>query len=127
MIRIKHIALAVAVAVTAAFGTAATASAASTSDTAQYTKVADLELQVQYRGDSRVCCKRGARDWWSTYRQCRRSGGYVTGNRACRDGRVGYQDQRVCCKRGRADWWSTTRQCRRSGGHVTANRACRRD
>ncbi len=126
MIRIKHVLMAAVLAAGAAFGTASAGNAAPAGEP-QYTKVADLELQVQYRANSRVCCKRGYRDWWSTYRQCRRSGGYVTANRACRDGRVGYQNTRVCCKRGRADWWSTTRQCRRSGGYIVANRACRRD
>lgn len=126
MIRIQHVLMAVALAAAAAFGTASAGTAAPAGE-AQYTKVADLEIQIQHRGNNRVCCKHGHRDWWSTYRQCRRSGGYVTANRACRDGNVGYQDQRVCCKRGRADWWSTARQCRRAGGYATYNRACRRD
>jgi hypothetical protein len=125
MIGIKRIAITVAIAAAAAFGAAGTSSAAPASE-AKFTKVADLQLQVQYRDGNRVCCKRGYRDWWSTYRQCRRSGGHVTANRACRDGRIGYRDARVCCKRGYRDWWSTARQCRRSGGYVTANRACRR-
>jgi hypothetical protein len=34
--------------------------------------------------DRRVCCKRGWRDWWSTFRECRRAGGYETANRECR-------------------------------------------
>lgn len=34
--------------------------------------------------DRRVCCKRGSYDWWSTTRECRRSGGYETANRECR-------------------------------------------
>lgn len=125
MILVKRILMTAAIALAGAFGTAGVGSAAPVSE-AQYTKVADLEFQVQYRGDRRVCCKRGYRDWWSTYRSCRRAGGYVTANRACRDGRVGYQNYRVCCKRGYRDWWSTARQCRRVGGYVTANRECRR-
>jgi hypothetical protein len=124
MISIKHLLMAVAFAAAAVFGTASVGTSAFASD-AQATKVADLEFQVQYRGDNRVCCKRGYRDWWSTYRQCRRSGGYVTANRACRDGRIGFNNARVCCKRGYRDWWSTARQCRRSGGYIVANRACR--
>jgi hypothetical protein len=126
MIRIKHIAMAVAFAATAVFGTAAVGTTASATE-AQATKVADLEIQIQHRGDYRVCCKRGYRDWWSTARQCRRSGGHITANRACRDGRIGYNNARVCCKRGYRDWWSTARQCRRSGGYIVANRACRWD
>jgi hypothetical protein len=125
MIHFKHIFVAAILAATAAFGTASAGTAAPAAE-AKATKVADLQVDIQYRGNNRVCCKRGYRDWWSTYRQCRRSGGYVTANRACRDGRVGYNDSRVCCKRGYRDWWSTARQCRRQGGYVTANRACRR-
>jgi hypothetical protein len=124
MIRIKHIAMAAALAVTAVFGSAAVGTTASASEP-QVTKVADLEIQIQRRGDYRVCCKRGYRDWWSTARQCRRSGGHITANRACRDGRIGFNNARVCCKRGYRDWWSTSRQCRRSGGYIVANRACR--
>ena len=125
MIRIKHILMAVAIAAAAAFTTSA--GNAAPAGEAQYTKVADLEFQVRHRDDNRVCCKRGYRDWWSTYRQCRRSGGHIVANRACRDGRIGYRDYRVCCQRGYRDWWSTARQCRRSGGHITSNRACRWD
>lgn len=126
MICIKSILVTVAIATAAAFGMAGTGMAAPAMETAQYSKGADLEFQIQYRANSRVCCKRGYRDWWSTYRQCRRQGGHVVANRACRDGRVNYQNQRVCCKRGYRDWWSTAGQCRRQGGYVTANRACRR-
>lgn len=32
----------------------------------------------------RVCCKRGYADWWSSWRECRRAGGYETANRECR-------------------------------------------
>lgn len=126
MIQIKRILMTAAIAAAAAFGIAGTGNAAPAVDTAQYSKGADLEIQIRHRGDDRVCCKRGYRDWWSSYRQCRRSGGYVTANRACRDGRVGYQNRRVCCKRGYRDWWSTARECRRSGGYATYNRECRR-
>jgi hypothetical protein len=78
-----------------------------------------------YGWGARVCCKRGYRDWWTTRRDCRRSGGHVTYNRECRDrfDRIG--DRRVCCARGFRDWWSTERQCRRAGGRVTYNRECR--
>lgn len=42
--------------------------------------------QDQYNNpDRRVCCKRGYYDWWSTWRECRRSGGYETANRECRN------------------------------------------
>lgn len=34
--------------------------------------------------DRRVCCKRGYHDWWSSWRECRRAGGYETANRECR-------------------------------------------
>jgi hypothetical protein len=135
MHNIKRILMSVAVAAAAVFavagGSALTPAFAgnaqqSAKADAEY-KTADLGIQIRYRDDSRVCCKRGGRDWWSGYRQCRRSGGYVTNNRECRDGRVGYENQRVCCKRGHRDWWSTSRECRRSGGHTTTNRECRRD
>ena len=130
MIDMRRILMTVAIAAAAVLGTSSAATAQSL-DSTPSSKIgemnaADLEMQIQYRGYNRVCCKRGYRDWWSTYRQCRRSGGYVTANRACRDGRVGSRDYRVCCKRGYRDWWSTARECRRSGGYITANRACRR-
>jgi hypothetical protein len=123
MVRIKRLVMTVAIAAAAALGTANTGSAAPVSE-AKYTKVADLELQVQY-GGGRICCKRGYRDWWSSYRACRRAGGHVTRNRECRDGQIGYPSHRVCCKRGYREWWSTSRQCRRSGGYIAPNRACR--
>ncbi len=50
----------------------------------------DFRYRDDYRyrersGFGRVCCKRGWRDWWTySYRQCRRSGGYVVSNRQCR-------------------------------------------
>jgi hypothetical protein len=68
----------------------------------------------------RVCCKRGARDWWSTWRACRRAGGHRVANWQCRN-----DEYRICCKRGRRDWWSTPGQCRRSGGHQVAAWQCR--
>ncbi len=41
--------------------------------------------QDQYSNPHRrVCCKRGWRDWWSTWSECRRAGGYETANRECR-------------------------------------------
>ena len=101
-----------------------------------YSAAADVDLGVQFAqynddrvyASDRVCCKRGYRDWWSNRRECRRAGGYVAHNRACRNDRADNRgDQRVCCQRGRNDWWSTQRQCRRIGGYVTYNRACRND
>lgn len=95
---------------------------------AQNTVAADGSYQVAegWGSNDRICCKRGGRDWWSSRRECRRSGGHVTYNRECRNDRfdrVG--NNRVCCKRGWNDWWSTERQCRRAGGRVTYNRECR--
>jgi hypothetical protein len=118
--------LAAAVALSALAGIAAPAPA---SAAPAYSKVADtgLDVRIDYRDNNRVCCKRGYRDWWSTWRSCRRAGGHVTANRACRDDRADNWGARVCCQRGRHDWWSTQRQCRRAGGHVTYPRACRND
>src|SRR5262245_47499346 len=99
----------------------------SLADNAQHSG-ASLMLAQYYGGGNRVCCKRGYRDWWSTYRSCRRSGGYVVSNRFCRNDRFregGFRDDRgyarVCCKRGYRDWWSTYGACRRSGGYVVSN------
>lgn len=83
-------------------------------------------ILAQYSGNRRVCCKRGWRDWWSTYRSCRRNGGHVVANRHCRNDWNEGGNVRVCCKRGWRDWWSTRRDCRRVGGYVVANRQCRR-
>jgi hypothetical protein len=40
-----------------------------------------------WQGDwnSRICCKKGYRDWWSTAFECRAAGGYQTLNQACRN------------------------------------------
>ena len=107
------------------------APAVATAGEAQYSRVADVDVQLNFGsgGGYRVCCKRGWNDWWSTARQCRRSGGHIVGNRACRDDRWGggYGNVRVCCKRGWRDWWSTQRECRHVGGYIVANRECRYD
>jgi hypothetical protein len=103
------------------------ATSASADSTTQTTVASDGSYQVAQSWGNRVCCKRGGRDWWSTRRDCRRSGGHVTYNRECRDDRFDrVRNDRVCCERGRSEWWSTTRACRRAGGHVTYNRECRR-
>jgi len=107
---------------------AALVTSAPASAEALYSKVADVNVQLNFGDNDRVCCKRGNRDWWSNWRECRRTGGRATANRACNDNRVGYRaDQRVCCQRGRHDWWSTWRECRRNDGEPTANRECRND
>ena len=94
------------------------------SSDAEYSTVADVAVRLNLSGNRRVCCKRGWRDWWSTWRECRRVGGHQVANRECRNDRADY---RVCCKRGHRDWWSTLRECRRAGGYQVANRECRRD
>lgn len=33
--------------------------------------------------NSRVCCRQGARDWWTSARDCRDSMGFPTANRSC--------------------------------------------
>jgi hypothetical protein len=114
-----------AVMAVALFATFASAGATPASAEPLATKVADTSLHVEIANGNRVCCKRGYRDWWSTWRQCRRSGGYVVSNRQCRDDRIDFRDYRVCCKRGYRDWWSTARQCRRVGGHRVSNWQCR--
>jgi hypothetical protein len=98
----------------------------------------DGSFQVAASWD-RVCCKRGWQDWWSTRKNCRRAGGYVTRNRACREDwndrwdhrwwgwNGGNWNNRVCCKRGNRDWWSTARECRNAFGYITSNRECRND
>ena len=84
----------------------------------------DGSFQVAASWD-RVCCKRGARDWFTSRRECRRAGGWVAANRQCRNDRYDRVDYRVCCKRGHRDWWSTARSCRRAGGYVASARQCR--
>ena len=118
---------ALAVVSAAVGGSLTTASAEpqySTSD-AQYSTVADLTIRLGSGDNYRVCCKRGWRDWWSTRRECRRSGGYAVPNRECRNDDDDRWNVRVCCKRGHHDWWSSLRECRRSGGYQVANRECR--
>jgi hypothetical protein len=68
---------------------------------------------------SRVCCKRGRHDWWTTRRACWRAGGFVVGGGHCRN------DQLVCCKRGRHDWWTTRNACWRAGGYRVSGWQCR--
>ena len=34
--------------------------------------------------DRRVCCLKDGRDWWSTARECRRTGGWMVRDRECR-------------------------------------------
>jgi hypothetical protein len=95
---------------------------------ARYTKAASIDIDLNFGDNDRVCCKRGQRDWWASWQECRNAGGNATANRACRDDRANYRgDARVCCMRGRHDWWSTQRDCRRSDGEPTTNRACRDD
>jgi hypothetical protein len=100
----------------------------------QYSRASGA-LPVSHNDYDRVCCKRGNHDWWSTSRECRRVGGYVTYNRECRHD--GHWEQgnnrgnnRVCCQRpyrgGYQDWWSTERECARAGGYQTYNKVCRR-
>ena len=36
--------------------------------------------------NSRICCKQGRRDWWSTARECRNAGGWEAPRRECRNG-----------------------------------------
>jgi hypothetical protein len=88
--------------------------------------------------DSRVCCKRGNRDWWSTGRECRRAGGHETYNRDCRrdfpweddDYRDHRGNERVCCRTnerfGYRIFWSTNRECRRARGIGQTNKTCRK-
>ena len=99
----------------------------------------DGSFQLTQNWNDRVCCKRGWQDWWTTWRQCRRSGGQRVANRECRDDwnerwdsrwwnwSGGNWNSRVCCKRGRRDWWTTAGECRNSFGYQTANRECRDD
>lgn len=88
---------------------------------------ATMVRQPGYRND--VCCKRGRREWWSSPRQCRRSGGTIVSRRLCRHGHDGGHHGRiVCCKwrrHGNAAW-TARRRCVRSGGHIVSPRACRR-
>jgi len=73
----------------------------------------------------RVCCKRGYHDWWTTRRDCRRSGGWTVPGRECRDD---FRGDRVCCARHGRDWWArSARACYERGGHVVSRRACRWD
>jgi hypothetical protein len=46
----------------------------------------DLRWWNYSNWNSRVCCKRGKRDWWTTARECRNAFGYQTANRECRRG-----------------------------------------
>lgn len=96
----------------------------------------DGSYQTAQRDADRICCKRGGRDWWSTWRQCRRNGGVRVANKQCREDwnerwdirwwNFSAWNNRVCCKRGKRDWWTTARECRNSFGYQTAARACRR-
>lgn len=36
--------------------------------------------------NSRVCCKRGGRDWFTSARECREAGGWQVAKRQCRNG-----------------------------------------
>lgn len=124
----------------AVFALAPVASADSNTTTVQASKRPDGSFQLAQGWNDRVCCKRGNSDWWTTWRQCQRAGGYQTANRECRnDGGFGgidldldfgfdqNRDSRICCKQGRRDWWSTWRECRRVGGRRVGNRECRDD
>src|SRR5262245_46332637 len=86
----------------------------------------DLDLNFNLFNDARICCKYGHRDWWTTWRECRRYGGYRAANRECRDD-GGWRDHRVCCQYGRQDFWTTQRRCYRYGGYETRNQYCRDD
>ena len=37
-------------------------------------------------GNSRVCCQKGRRDWWTTARECRAEGGNQSNARQCGNG-----------------------------------------
>ena len=92
--------------------------------------------------DRRICCEKDDRNWWSTPRDCRKRGGWMTRDRECRDnGRDDWNsnwderwrnwngdwDERICCKKGDRDWWSTRRDCRDRGGWETRRYECRED
>ena len=92
------------------------------SQTLEYSPSSDAPEYTTVQAWTRVCCKRGGRDWWTTQRACRQSGGYRVADRQCRNDR---NEARVCCKRGRYDWWTTRRACARSGGYRVAAWQCR--
>ena len=93
--------------------------------------------------DRRMCCQKGDRDWWSTPRDCRQRGGWMTRDRDCRNDEhdgdrdwndswdqrwrnwQGDWDRRICCQKGDRDWWSTPRDCRERGGWTTREEECR--
>ncbi len=109
--------------------TASSLSAAPISPVQPIEQATEVQLAAN---DYRICCKRGNRDWWSSRRDCSRSGGYVAANRQGRNDNANYNpnnagNQRICCKRGRSDWWSSRRECGRTGGYVAADRQCRND
>jgi len=121
-----------------AFAFATTASAGPEGTSAQQSKRPDGSFTLAQNWNDRVCCKRGNRDWWTTWRACRNAGGHQARNWECRnDGGVGPFDLdlnfnlwtggRICCKRGYRDWWTTWGECRRLGGHRVHNRQCRDD
>lgn len=99
----------------------------------------DGSFEVAQNWNDRVCCKRGWQDWRTTRRECRRAGGRVTANRACREDwndrwdnrwwgwQGGNWNRQVCCKRGNRDWFTTARECRNAFGYETTNRECRRE
>jgi len=100
--------------------------------------------------NDRTCCRREERGgysiFWSTVRECRRSGGERVTNKECRkhggfhryersewhdrDGRYDQRgddrNERICCTRNHQVWWSTRGECRRASGYETDNRDCRR-
>lgn len=84
----------------------------------------DLDLNFNLWSGGRICCKYGRRDWWTTWGECRRIGGYRTSNRECRDDSW-WNDTRICCQYGRDNFWSTQRRCYRYGGYETHRRYCR--
>lgn len=104
----------------------------------QYSRAPDVIPIDHDDNNSRVCCKRGSHDWWSTERECRRAGGQQTYNRECRrdeswndqDYGNGRWNERTCCRRderqGYRILWSTKGECRRFGGQEATNKTCRK-
>lgn len=104
----------------------------------QYSRAPGVVPAAHDDNNTRVCCKRGNQDWWSTERECRHAGGHQTNDRECRrDGSTddwGYNDrkwnERTCCQRnerlGYRIFWSTVGECARSGGQGATNKTCRK-
>ena len=69
-----------------------------------------------------ICCKKDARDFWSTERQCRLSEGSEVKAKRCHDADAKIK---ACCKKAERTWWSNRRDCRRSGV-IVVDTLCRR-